>query len=410
MPVLPLTLPALLAIAWAAMMAFAPPAQAQACTKDTIAAVIDRTSAEIRKLNAQHHPQLQQKIRQLATQKRWQEVETNAKAAEFLQDQETVAYDEQVGQLLSDLDLLGDDTSNAQTPCAERLAKLKTVSLQLIELTTAKAAHVSARLDAEINSTRGPARTAQATQQPPAAKAPPPPAAGSEPKSTAPPPPAEKPIARVAPQPAAPPSAAPGWQTDTTQQHQQHPQRPPGQVAELEVPPAAGSVPYAPIPNDESFSVEEIRATGSGFFGTISSSLASVIEHAFRSYGRPNGYILGSEGGGALIAGLRYGEGRLVTKAGGERRVFWQGPSFGYDLGVDGSRVMFLVYNMRDHEELFARFAGVDGAAYLVGGVGITFLKKGPLILAPIRTGLGLRVGANVGYLKFTPQPSLNPF
>ncbi len=414
MPVLSLTLPALLAIAWAGLMAIAPPAHAQACTKDTIAAVIDRTSAEIRKLNAHHHPQLQQKIRRLATQKGWQEVETNAKAAELLQDQETVAYDEQVGQLLSDLDLLGDDGSTGQGSCEERLAKLKTVSSQLIELTTAKAAHVSARLDAEINTARGPARTAQTGQQPPAAKAPPakPDAPATEPKRAVPPPPAEKTIARAAPPPAAPQSAAPGWQTDTTQQqqHQQHPQRPPGHVAELEVPPAAGSMPYAPIPNDESFSVEEIRATGSGFFGTISSSLASVIEHAFRNYGRPNGYILGSEGGGALIAGLRYGEGRLVTKAGGERRVYWQGPSFGYDLGVDGSRVMFLVYNMRDHEELFARFGGVDGSAYLVGGVGITFLKKGPLILAPIRTGLGLRVGANVGYLKFTPRPSLNPF
>jgi hypothetical protein len=99
-----------------------------------------------------------------------------------------------------------------------------------------------------------------------------------------------------------------------------------------------------------------------------------------------------------------------VSKAAGEQPVYWQGPSFGYDLGVEGSRVMFLVYNLNEPDELFARFGGVDGSAYLVGGVGITFLKKGRVVLAPIRTGLGLRVGANVGYLKFTPKPSLNPF
>jgi hypothetical protein len=111
-----------------------------------------------------------------------------------------------------------------------------------------------------------------------------------------------------------------------------------------------------------------------------------------------------------LLAGLRYGEGRLVTKAIGERKVYWQGPSLGYDFGLEGSRVMFLVYNLRAPEEMFARFAGLDGSAYLVGGVGITFLKRGPMVLAPIRTGLGLRLGANVGYLKFTPEPRLNPF
>jgi hypothetical protein len=158
------------------------------------------------------------------------------------------------------------------------------------------------------------------------------------------------------------------------------------------------------------YSVEDIRAAGRGFFGSASAGLASVIEYAFERYGRPNGYVLGTEGGGALLAGLRYGEGKLVTKLIGERKVYWQGPSVGYDFGVAGSRVMFLVYNLHSPEDMFARFAGIDGSAYLVGGVGITFLKRGPLVLAPIRTGLGLRLGANVGYLKFTPQMSFNPF
>jgi hypothetical protein len=166
----------------------------------------------------------------------------------------------------------------------------------------------------------------------------------------------------------------------------------------------------APQPGELTYNDEEIRAAGRGFFGTLSAGLASVIEYAFRSYGSPSGYVLGTEGGGAFLAGLRYGQGRLVTKTFGERPIYWQGPSLGTDFGIDGSRVMFLVYNIEQPEEVLTRFAGIDGSAYLVGGVGITFLKKGRLVLAPIRTGLGLRLGASVGYLKFTAEPSLNPF
>lgn len=149
---------------------------------------------------------------------------------------------------------------------------------------------------------------------------------------------------------------------------------------------------------------------GRGVFGSISASLAAVIDYAFQKFGRPTGYVLGDEGGGAFFAGLRYGEGRLVTKQQGTRKVYWQGPSAGFDFGVAGSQVMFLVYNVEDHEQMFQRYTGVDGSAYLVGGVGITVLKRGKVLLAPIRTGLGLRVGASLGYLKFTPTPSLNPF
>ena len=175
-------------------------------------------------------------------------------------------------------------------------------------------------------------------------------------------------------------------------------------------PAALAEMPRPVDPGALGFAPEEIRAAGRGLFGTISAGLASVIDFAFQRYGRPSGYVLGDEGGVAFIAGLRYGEGRLVTKQHGERKVYWQGPSAGFDFGVAGSQVMFLVYNIEDHPQLFQRFTGVDGSAYLVGGVGITFLKRGNLILAPIRTGLGLRLGANVGYLKFTPSPSLNPF
>lgn len=387
----------------AAAILSASPGHAQACDKSSIAAQIDSASAQLGKLNANHQPPLQAKIRRLAEQRGWSSAEMNTKVADLLQDREAQSMDEQVANLLSDMDLLGDEEVADQKSCVARLAKLKTVSAQLVELTTAKAAHVSARLDAALGE-QSPSTTAtRPTIAPPAqterktAAAPPP---------RAPEPPAEQPPAKRT-VPTAPPSpTVKSWETDTVHQS------PPNEVANLSPPPDAlrNLPPHLPQAAEYEYSVEEIRTAGRGFFGSISANLASVIEYAFQNYGRPNGYILGSEGGGAFLAGLRYGKGSLVSKIAGETPIFWQGPSFGYDLGIEGSRVMFLVYNMTGPDDLFARFGGVDGSAYLVGGVGITFLKKGGVVLAPIRTGLGLRVGANLGYLKFTPKPSLNPF
>ena len=131
-------------------------------------------------------------------------------------------------------------------------------------------------------------------------------------------------------------------------------------------------------PTDGSYSTREILDAGHGFFGTVSKGLASVVEYVFQKQGRPNGYILGQDAGGAFVAGLRYGEGILYTKDAGSRRVYWQGPSIGYDAGAEGSKVMMLVYNLRDPEEIYQRFGGVDGSAYLVGGVGVTFQKSEP--------------------------------
>jgi hypothetical protein len=161
---------------------------------------------------------------------------------------------------------------------------------------------------------------------------------------------------------------------------------------------------------DRTFSQNEIVDAGHRFFGAITQGLATVIEHAFDQQGRPNGYILGQDAGGAFIVGLRYGEGVLYTKDAGAHKVFWQGPSIGYDAGGDGSKVMVLVYNLRDPSDIYCRFAGVDGSAYMVGGVGLTFQKNGEVVTAPIRTGVGLRLGANVGYLKYTRLPTWNPF
>ncbi|MEQ1696623.1 MAG: DUF1134 domain-containing protein [Hyphomicrobiaceae bacterium] len=158
------------------------------------------------------------------------------------------------------------------------------------------------------------------------------------------------------------------------------------------------------------YSEGEIADKGRGFFGSITQGLASAIEYTFRKAGRPNGYILGEDGGGAFFAGLRYGEGTLFTKDAGDHRVFWQGPSLGYDMGGEGSKVMVLAYDLKSPDEIYERFGGVEGSAYLVGGVSVQFQKNNDITLAVIRSGVGLRLGANVGYLKYTRRPTWNPF
>lgn len=162
--------------------------------------------------------------------------------------------------------------------------------------------------------------------------------------------------------------------------------------------------------DDGTFSRSEIKDAGHRFFGRVSMGLARVIEYSFSRAGRPNGYILGEEASGAIVAGLRYGEGVLYTKDAGRHRVYWQGPSIGYDFGAEGSKTMILVYNLRDVSEIYNMYGGVGGSAYFIGGVGITFQKRDHVTLAPIRSGVGLRLGANVGYLKYTRRPTWNPF
>lgn len=158
------------------------------------------------------------------------------------------------------------------------------------------------------------------------------------------------------------------------------------------------------------YSVGEIVQAGTNFFGEVSGGLASVVERAFGSYGQPNGYILGQEAGAALFGGLRYGEGTLYTKNAGSHPVFWQGPSIGWDVGGNGSRTMMLVYNLPTIPAMYQRFAGVNGAAYFIGGIGATVLAGHGMVVVPIVSGVGLRVGASIGYLKFTPTPTWNPF
>src|SRR6516164_6484894 len=173
-------------------------------------------------------------------------------------------------------------------------------------------------------------------------------------------------------------------------------------------PPEAQPAPQAPPSNQ--YSSNEVVDAGHHFFGGISRGLASVVEKAVSQWGLPNGYILGEEASGAFIGGLRYGDGTLYTKNAGDVRVFWQGPSLGFDAGADGARTMMLVYNLPRTAAIFDRFGGVAGSAYFVGGFGMTALAANNIVVVPIRSGLGLRLGANVGYLKFTAEPTWNPF
>jgi len=156
-------------------------------------------------------------------------------------------------------------------------------------------------------------------------------------------------------------------------------------------------------------SSSELINSGHRFFGTVSRDLALAIQKAVSRWGEPNAYILGEEGSGAFVGGLRYGEGMLYTKNAGDLKVYWQGPSIGFDAGGEGARTMMLVYNLPNTGAIYERFGGVDGSAYFIGGFGMTALTANHIVLVPIRSGVGLRLGANIGYLKFTPKATWNP-
>lgn len=158
------------------------------------------------------------------------------------------------------------------------------------------------------------------------------------------------------------------------------------------------------------FSATELVRIGSDFFGQVSGGLANLVQQAASSYGLPNGYILGETAGAAFIGGVRYGEGTLFTRNAGSHKVYWQGPSLGFDFGAEGSRVMMLVYNLPSVDAIYQRFGGVSGQAYLVGGLGMTVLAGHGIVVVPIISGVGARVGLNLGYLKFTSRPTWNPF
>jgi hypothetical protein len=170
---------------------------------------------------------------------------------------------------------------------------------------------------------------------------------------------------------------------------------------------AAGSPARAA---NDTYTKEEILDKARTFFGDTTQGLARAIEKAFAEQGRPNGYITGEEASGAIGVGLRYGVGELFLKRNNTRKAYWQGPSVGFDIGGNASKVFTLVYNLQDPEKLYQRFPGVEGSLYVVAGVGLNYLKSNDIVLAPIRTGVGLRAGASIGYLHYTKEKSWVPF
>lgn len=164
--------------------------------------------------------------------------------------------------------------------------------------------------------------------------------------------------------------------------------------------------PQAPTTFDQ----VELVAAAEGVFGKGASGLAALIEDILKEQGQPNAYIAGSEGSGAIVVGLRYGSGKMVHAVEGERKVFWTGPSVGFDIGGDANKVFVLVYNLYDSQELYKRFPAGEGRLYFVGGFSASYLRRGDVVLIPVRMGVGWRAGANVGYMKFSEKSRWFPF
>ncbi len=194
----------------------------------------------------------------------------------------------------------------------------------------------------------------------------------------------------------------------------------PGQDAPVPVDPA----PAAAIPADQAaaaraertteaadtFQRDDLLAAGEGVFGKGAEGLAGLLEKVLKEQGRPNAYIAGREASGAFVVGVRYGSGVMTHKVEGQQPVYWTGPSLGFDVGGDANKVFVLVYNLYDTEELFHRFPGAEGRLYLVGGFAATYLRRGNVVLIPIRLGVGWRAGVNVGYMNFTHKSRWLPF
>ncbi len=161
---------------------------------------------------------------------------------------------------------------------------------------------------------------------------------------------------------------------------------------------------------DDTYSKNEIVQIASDFFGMTTAAVAQAVERVFADLGRPNAYITGEEGSGAFVVGLRYGKGMMHRKAFKNLRVYWQGPSIGFDVGANASKCFTLVYQIRRQEEIYQRFPGVEGTYYFIAGIGVNYQRSGRISLAPMRTGVGIRAGVNAGYLSYTRERDILPF
>jgi hypothetical protein len=181
------------------------------------------------------------------------------------------------------------------------------------------------------------------------------------------------------------------------------------QEAQTAPPPAPAAAP-APPPAAPTYAEEDVLGAAEGVFGKGAEGLAEIVRKTFKDRGQPNAYIVGREAGGAIIVGVRYGSGMLYHKVEGERKVHWTGPSVGFDIGGDGSKVFALVYNLNDTEDLYRRYPAAEGKAYLIGGFTANYLQRDNIVIVPIKLGVGWRLGLNGGYLKFSKKGKVLPF
>lgn len=180
------------------------------------------------------------------------------------------------------------------------------------------------------------------------------------------------------------------------------------QTAPVPAPAPAAAPP--PPPATQTYAEEDVLGAAEDVFGKGAEGLAEIVRKTFKDRGQPNAYIVGREAGGAFIVGVRYGSGMLYHKVEGERKIHWTGPSVGFDIGGDGSKVFALVYNLNDTEDLYRRYPAVEGKAYLIGGFTANYLQRDNIVIVPIKLGVGWRLGANVGYLNFTKSSRILPF
>lgn len=386
------------------------------CTAKTFAEAVDKFGASLRNYNGEAQPRMRARLTALAEKKGWTGEDREERAMVYLEDGRLGELDTRANDLLSKVDQLGRANADGSYDCS-KLADIEAASIEILAVMKAKAAYLEDKVAREMGPGKADAAVAPPSPPPAVAKVDPAPPKPDQKPKAAPLPPV---VAKADPgKTAVTAKPAPAERDGVWDSRSQSVLPPPGApgpgptIATAPRPDAGEPSALPPITfetTQDGYTIDEVRDASRGFFGAVSTNLASVIEYAFANSGRPTGYILGTEGGGAFLAGLRYGKGTLYLRQGGTRPIHWHGPSIGYDLGAEGGRTLILVYRMRDPEQLYRSFTGVDGSAYLVGGVGMTLLKGGDVIMAPIRSGIGLRLGANIGYLRFTDQPTWNPF
>lgn len=172
----------------------------------------------------------------------------------------------------------------------------------------------------------------------------------------------------------------------------------------------ASADPEVAAAQGDTYAKDDLIGAAEGVFGKGAEGLARIIEGWLEKQGEPNGYIVGREAGGAFILGARYGSGTLYHKIEGERPVYWTGPSIGFDAGANTGNTFVLVYNLYDSEDLFKRYPAAEGQAYAIGGMNASYLRRGDVVLIPIRVGAGLRLGVNAGYMRFSDKQRWLPF